>query len=73
MQLHKREKLKKLSETAAVDLEKRFVEIAGQMSCPIHNERATVWITGKDLATLQIHVAGCCDEFVRRVRENLRT
>jgi hypothetical protein len=71
MQLHKRQRLANLSAATVREIQRSCSQTASQMQCPIHHKTATVLIAGSSLASLEISITGCCDEFVKQVRDAL--
>jgi hypothetical protein len=43
------------------------------MRCGSHGKTARVTIEGETLASLEINITGCCNEFVKQVRDAIRT
>jgi hypothetical protein len=72
MQLHKRQRLAKLSDATIREIRSLCSETASQLRCTSHGKTASVTIEGENLASLEINIRGCCDEFVKQVREALK-
>jgi len=72
MQLHKRQKLQPQSDATIDDIRHRYETRAAAMKCPVHSRPPVVRVTGHHLQSLEIHIEGCCTEFVEKVRQSLR-
>jgi hypothetical protein len=72
MQLHERQRLAKLSAATMREIQRSCSQTASQMQCPVHRRTASVTVAGLDLASLEININGCCDEFVKQVRDVLK-
>ena len=72
MQLHKRQKLQPQCDATIAALRQRYQTRAAQLQCPLHKRPPVVSVTGDQLELVQIHIEGCCPDFVEQVRQALR-
>ena len=59
-------------EATVEEIKRSYAFTASQMHCPFHHKNARVEIAGETLDDLNVEVFACCEEFVRRVQDELR-
>jgi hypothetical protein len=60
-------------EATIEEIRRSYVSTASEMRCPYHHKNARVEIAGETLDDLNIEVFACCEGFVKRVHDSLRS
>lgn len=70
--MHKRQRLAQMSAATIRAIQDSCSAAASQLRCSSHGRAASVTVEGENLASLEINISGCCDEFVNQVRAALK-